>query len=123
MPIRRAVLASLAVTVALVVCAPTAGASPFPGSTIPTSFGGAPAAGLAFPDAGGTVAGPCGRPIGAEGEGSTGEVTNQACLGAGLSFIGPSTGQIATVIGPTIIGPAVVGVSIVSAGDSSVGGY
>jgi hypothetical protein len=27
------------------------------------------------------------------------------CQGAGLSFIGPAIGQVATVIGPTIIGP------------------
>jgi hypothetical protein len=48
-------------------------------------------------------------------------VTNQQCLGAGLSFVGPSIGQIATVIGPTIIGPAVVGTSIQSAGNAAVG--
>jgi hypothetical protein len=111
MVIRRAFLASLAVTVAFVVGAPAAGASPFPVSTIP----------LGLPGAGNAVAGPCGRPSGAEGQGSTGEVTNQQCLGAGLSFVGPSIGQIATVIGPTIIGPAVVGTSIQSAGNAAVG--
>jgi hypothetical protein len=42
-------------------------------------------------------------------------------MGSGLSFVGPSIGQIATVIGPTIIGPAVVGNSIVSAGNVAVG--
>jgi hypothetical protein len=42
-------------------------------------------------------------------------------MGAGLSFVGPAIGQIATVTGPTIIGPAVIGTSVVSAGNVAVG--
>jgi hypothetical protein len=108
MPIRRAFLISLAITVALVVDAPAAGASPFPDLTTP----------VALP--GGAAAGACGRPS-VQGQGSVGGVNNQVCQGAGLSFTGPSVGLIATVIGPTIIGPAVVGTSIVSAGNGAVG--
>jgi hypothetical protein len=43
------------------------------------------------------------------------------CAG-GLSFVGPTIGQIDSVIGPTIISPAVVGNSIsVSSGSNIVG--
>jgi hypothetical protein len=48
-------------------------------------------------------------------------VASQQCLGAGLSFVGPAIGQIATVIGPTIIGPANIGTTVVSAGDVVAG--
>ena len=48
-------------------------------------------------------------PTGAEGQGGTGGTTAQACLGAGVSYVGPAIGQIATVIGPTIISPGFVG--------------
>jgi hypothetical protein len=106
---RRAVLAPVAVTLALVAGAPAASASPFP------------AAGLALPGGGfDAVGGPCGRPS-VQGQGSTAGVSNQVCQGAGLTFNGPSIGQIATVIGPTIIGPAVIGTSVISAGDVAVG--
>jgi hypothetical protein len=111
MVVRWPFLASLAVTVAFVVGAPAAGASPFPVSTIP----------VALPGGGyNAVAGPCGRPT-VDGQGSVGGVNDQVCQGAGLTFNGPSIGQIATVIGPTIIGPAVVGTSIQSAGNAAVG--
>jgi hypothetical protein len=110
MVVRWPFLASLAVTVAFVVGAPAAGASPFPGSTIP----------VALPGGYNAVAGPCGRPT-VDGQGSVGGVNDQVCQGAGLTFNGPSIGQIATVIGPTIIGPAVVGTSIQSAGNAAVG--
>jgi hypothetical protein len=107
MPVRRALLASVAVASALAVGAPAAGAATFPGWT--------------FPDAGsgGLVVQPCGEAT-AEGQGSTGHVAISACLGSGLSFIGPSIGQISTVIGPTIIGPATIGVSVQSAGDVAI---
>jgi hypothetical protein len=106
--IRGGLLASLAITVALAVGAPVAEATPFPATTFP---------GAGF-NAG--VAGACGRSS-AEGQGATGGVTDQQCLGAGLAFAGPSIGQIATVIGPTIIGPAVIGTSVQSAGNVAVG--
>jgi hypothetical protein len=124
MPIRRAFLAAVAATAALVVSAPAAGASTFPGGTIPGLLGGAAGAGLAFPGGGGgasAVAGPCGRPSAGELQGGSGTTQNQVCMGAGLSFVGPSVGQIATVIGPTIIGPAFVGASVVSAGNVAIG--
>jgi hypothetical protein len=108
--IRGALLAPLAVTLALVAGAPAASASPFPA----TGAGLLPGAGY---NAG---AGSCGRSS-AEGMGGPGDVTNQQCLGAGLVFVGPSIGQIATVIGPTIIGPANIGTSVISAGDVGVG--
>jgi hypothetical protein len=111
MRIRRAFLAALAVTVALAVGAPAAGASPLPVAPFPVALAGAGY---------NAVAGPCGRPA-AEGQGSTAGVNAQVCQGTGLSFTGPSVGQVATVIGPTIIGPAFVGTSIVSAGSGAVG--
>jgi hypothetical protein len=117
MPIRRAFLASLAVTVALVVDAPAAGASPVPASGIPT---GAAAAGVALPG-GGNAIGPCATSA-TDGQDSTGGVPNHVCLGdGGLSFVGPAIGAISSNIGPTIIGPSVVGTSIVSAGAVAVG--
>jgi hypothetical protein len=44
---------------------------------------------------------------GPSGVGDAGATVNQIC-GAALAFVGPSTGQVATAIGPTIIGSAVV---------------
>jgi hypothetical protein len=49
------------------------------------------------------------------GNGPAGGTTSQTC-GSVLSFIGPSIGQIASVIGPTIIGSTVVGQVTVSSG-------
>jgi hypothetical protein len=54
------------------------------------------------------------------GQGRAGGATNQSCLGAGLSFIGPSS-QVSTVIGPTIITPAFTGIAITSAGSVAIG--
>jgi hypothetical protein len=119
MPIKRTLLAALTVTAALVVGPPAAGASAFQGWTIPTWFDGTAAGGVGLP--GGVAAGACGLTIVGQGQGGNGNTHSQACLGAGLSFIGPSIGQIATVIGPTIIGPAFVGNSVVSAGSVGVG--
>ena len=47
--------------------------------------------------------------------GPAGSTVNFSC-GSVLSFIGPSIGQVATVIGPTIIGATVLGPVTVSAG-------
>jgi hypothetical protein len=41
------------------------------------------------------------------GVGDAGAVANQVC-GVTLAFVGPSTGQIATAVGPTIIGSTVL---------------
>jgi hypothetical protein len=116
MPIRSALLASLAVTVGLAGGAPAAHAAPFPAFPV-SAF-------PIFPTGGGeAVASPCTRPSGPSGQGTgnVGEVHNQVCEAGGLTFVGPAIGQIATVIGPTIIGPAVIGNSVVSAGDVSAG--
>ena len=56
-----------------------------------------------------------------EQQGATAGTANSVCQGSGLSFIGPSVGQVATVMGPTIIGPADVGTVVVSAGDVAAG--
>jgi hypothetical protein len=88
--------------------------------TTPTWLYGTAGAGATIP-AGGAVSGPCGRPTAGQGQGGNGTVSNQTCQGAGLTFIGPSIGQIATNIGPTIIGPAFVGSSIVSSGNVAIG--
>jgi hypothetical protein len=53
-----------------------------------------------------------------EGQGGTAGTQPQVCMGSGLSFIGPSVGQVATVIGPTTIGPAQVN-AVVSAGNAN----
>jgi hypothetical protein len=49
------------------------------------------------------------------GNGPAGGTTNQSC-GAVLSFIGPSIGEIASVVGPTVIGSPVLAPITVSAG-------
>lgn len=54
-----------------------------------------------------------------QGQGRTGGDGTQACVGAGLSFMGPST-DATTVIGPTIISPAVVGLTIVAGGNVAI---
>jgi hypothetical protein len=66
--------------------------------------------------------GVCGSSSGAEGQGGTAGTNAYTCVGAGLVFVGPAIGQIASVIGPTIIGPGYVGAINVSAGDGSING-
>jgi hypothetical protein len=114
-PPRRSLVAALVATAPLAAGAPAATAStPVPILT---------PSGVPFSPGVGNVgtAGACARSSGNEGQGGTGEASNQVCMGAGLTFIGPSSGQIATVIGPTIIGPAFVGALVVSAGNGAVG--
>jgi hypothetical protein len=104
-----ATLASIAV---LAGAAPVASASIFPGATpVPVAVGNAS-----------ITPGACGESRGPEFQAATGETANAACLGAGLSFIGPSIGQIASVVGPTIVGSPVIGTLIVSAGNAAGGG-
>jgi PAB1-binding protein PBP1 len=55
-----------------------------------------------------------------EGQGRTGGTASQSCVGAGLSFIGPSS-QVSTLIGPTIITAGFAGTSIVAAGNVAIG--
>jgi hypothetical protein len=49
------------------------------------------------------------------GIGDAGATSNQIC-GAGLVFVGPSIGQVATAIGPTVIGSTVAAPITVSPG-------
>jgi hypothetical protein len=123
MPMRRAFLALLAVTAALGLGAPAAGASTLPAWTAPAWTGGTPATAGGFPgaDAGFQAVAPCGHATNGVGQSDVGGTQSQACLGSGLVFVGPAIGQVASVIGPTIIGPAVVGTSIASAGNAAVG--
>jgi hypothetical protein len=120
--LRRSRVAALGATAALAVGAlavgaPAASASVAP--SVPTAlpgFQGTPIGAPSIP-----VSFPAGACVTAslEGQGRTGGVANQACTGAGLSFIGPST-AISNVIGPTIITPAFVGSSIVAGGNVAI---
>ncbi|MCW3066927.1 MAG: hypothetical protein JWN32_4099 [Solirubrobacterales bacterium] len=121
MSVRRALLAALAVTAALVLSAPTAGASTLPAWSVPASLQGAPV-GVNLPglaDAAVPTA-TCGTATN-DGQGRTGGTATEVCMGSGLNFVGPAVGQIASVIGPTIIGPAVIGTSVQSAGNVAIG--
>jgi hypothetical protein len=53
------------------------------------------------------------------GVGDAGATVNQIC-GAVLAFVGPSTGQVATAIGPTIIGSTIAAPITVSPGPVAV---
>jgi hypothetical protein len=110
--LRSPLVAALVAAATLAVGAPAADATVATSSLLPVA---APTAG-SFP--GGRGAGVCSRSSGPEGQGGTGEVAHQVCQGAGLVFIGPSSGQISTVIGPTIISPGFAGTVVVSAGDA-----
>ena len=114
----RAIAAALAASAVFAVSAPAGSARadgfpsfPFPG--VPGLGGPSLAAG------GGELAGPCAT-TSQEGQGPTGGTASQVC-GSTLTFIGPSIGQIASVIGPTIIGPAAIGNVVVSGGTGTAG--
>jgi hypothetical protein len=78
---------------------------------------------VGFPGAGGGVAqgGQANAPSGCVGSnapsgiGDAGATSNQLC-GVTLAFIGPSIGQVSTVMGPTIIGSTVLAPVTVSSG-------
>jgi hypothetical protein len=53
------------------------------------------------------------------GVGDAGATSNQLC-GVTLAFVGPSIGQLSTVIGPTIIGSTVLAPVTVSSGPVAV---
>jgi hypothetical protein len=139
---RQRVATAIAAAAALAISCPVAGASAAPGAGLPVTGGlplssglptgglplssGLPTGGLpvssglptgGLPAFGGAPFSPaaCGTAA-AEGQGAAG-VDTHVCVGAGLVFVGPAIGQIATVIGPTIIGPAVIGTSVISAGN------
>jgi hypothetical protein len=120
--LRTPLVAALAATAALAGGTPAAGASTAPPDyfSIPTAFAGfqgMPIGALSIPV--NLPAAPCVTSTN-EGQGRTGGNATQACVGAGLSFVGPSS-AISTVIGPTIITAAFVGTSIVSGGNTAVG--
>jgi hypothetical protein len=93
---RRRLVALSAAMAALAVAAPVSGArAAFPPIGVP---GGVVAQG-------GQANGPsgCVDTNAPSGVGDAGATVNQVC-GVDLVFVGPSTGQLATAIGPTIIG-------------------
>jgi hypothetical protein len=107
--IRRRVLAVAATIGVFAAAAPLASASIFTSPTTwPVGLPGSYAAG------GQTGSYGCGSNAPA-GVGPAGGTVVQSC-GTVLSFIGPSTGQIASVVGPTIIGSTVLAPVTVSAG-------
>lgn len=108
---RKSLVAAIAATAVLAVVAP--------GASAEVPFGLGPANSPVGNGAG--LIGLCGRNT-PEGQGGTGAVAPQICQGAGLVFMGPSVGQITSVIGPTIIGPTVIGNVGVGAGNVAVGG-
>lgn len=63
----------------------------------------------------------CSDVPGGDGQGATGGTTTEVCQGAGVVFIGPQVGQVATVIGPTVIGP-VAGVGSINTSAGGIAG-
>jgi hypothetical protein len=123
MRLRKSLIVALAATAALAVATPAAHASTLPAYhfTMPT-FAGLQTAPVALSTPVGLPAGgACTTPTGVEGQGRTGGTDIYSCMGAGLSFVGPSIGLISTVIGPTIISPGFAGSVIVSGGNVNVG--
>jgi hypothetical protein len=113
--IRPRIAAAIAAVAALAVGAQPAAASATTPVPVPGLLGGGlPALGTgAFGH--GPFGGPCGTAV-VQGQGATAGTESKICVGAGLVFVAPAIGQIATVIGPTIIGPAAVGSVVTSAG-------
>jgi hypothetical protein len=125
MRLRKPLIVALAATAALAFAVPAAHASTVPAYhfSMPNSFAGFkgnPVA-LSTPIGGVPTGGDCSNPAGVEGQGRTGGNDIYACIGAGLSFVGPSIGLISTVMGPTIISPGFAGSVIVSGGNVNVG--
>jgi hypothetical protein len=126
MLIRKFIVPALTAVLTLGVAAPAASPSTPVAPTVPSAFPlqGTPwftSAPLASAGGVSSISGPCGTSSGQEGQGATAGTASSVCSGAGLTFIGPAIGQVATVIGPTIIGPAVVGNLVVSAGNGNAG--
>ena len=129
---RNAGFAALAVTAALVAVPSAAGAytlptlpswSP-PALTTPTWAlpAGLTGGAVSVPNSGNNAGatGAC-DPVVSGGQGPAGNAESLVCQGAGLTFVAPSIGQIASVIGPTIISPAVVGNQIITSAGSVAG--
>jgi hypothetical protein len=123
MPLRTPLAAVLAAAAALAIGAPAAGASTFPAYryTVPAAFAQFKARPVALSTPVGLpAAASCGPQTGNEGQGRTSGVDNSVCVGSGLSFVGPSVGGIATVMGPTIISPGFAGSVIVAGGNVAI---
>jgi hypothetical protein len=121
--IRRHLLAVAATMGLFAVAAPVSGASAFSwpagwpsvGTPVAWSGAGTPVGAPVLNTLGGQAGSyGCGSNTPA-GNGPAGGTINQACGGV-LTFIGPSVGQISSVIGPTIIGSTVLAPVTVSAG-------
>jgi hypothetical protein len=120
---RKRLLALSTVMVALAVAAPVSGAS---AAALPVGF---PGADTGFTPVGlpGSVlqGGQANAPSGCVGSnapsgvGDAGATSNQLC-GVTLAFIGPSIGQVSSVVGPTIIGSTVLAPVTVSSGPVAV---
>jgi hypothetical protein len=119
MLVRRILPAALAVGALLGATAPGASASTLPTPTFGLPTGAFPPPGYAWSSppldgnagaVGSGSGGICGSSSATQGGigGSTaGGTTAQVCLGPGaLSFVGPSIGEVSSIVGPTIIGPA-----------------
>jgi hypothetical protein len=78
------------------------------------------ALGLGLPSSTVAADSPCGTTVGQDVGGSAGSPQYAVCQGAGLTFLGPSVGQVAAIIGPTTIGPAFIGQLVVSGGAAVV---
>jgi hypothetical protein len=103
-------MALAAAIAALAVGVPAAGAITWP------TFAGVPPVAPGDLSLPGDAAGPCGT-ISNEGVGRAGGNEASICQGAGLAFIGPSVGAVATIMGPTIMSPGFVGTIIQSTGN------
>jgi hypothetical protein len=104
-----------ALLAALALCGVLAGVPQAASAQGVPSFPAGGGIGVGVPSAG-LGASPCGTAV-AGGQGSP---SAPAVCAGGLSFVGPTIGQIASVIGPTIISPAVVGTSVIVASGSNV---
>jgi hypothetical protein len=108
---RRLLLALSAAMAALAVAGPVSGAS---AAFVPIGLpGGVAQGGQADAPSG------CVDANAPSGVGDAGATVNQIC-GVALVFVGPSAGQLATVMGPTIIGSTVVAPITVSAAPVAV---
>jgi hypothetical protein len=107
----RSVRSLLALSAALAVAAPVSGAR---AADLPIGLpGGVAQGGQANAPAG------CTGANAPSGVGDAGATENQIC-GAALVFVGPSIGQVSSVMGPTIIGSTVLAPVTVSSGPVAV---
>jgi hypothetical protein len=102
-------------TAVLGVIALTAAAAPAAHAQVVPTWG----VGAGFPAAAGVGASPCATTVTGLVGGSPGTPLISSC--SGVSYIGPTIGQMATTTGPVNTGPVVVGQQVVSAGPVVLG--